>query len=106
MEQVIHIISGLLIILGVFFMFTGSVGILRMPDFFTRLHPAGVTDAMGMPLVLIGLMLLSGWTLTTLKLFFLLVFLLFASPTACHALAKAAMMRGKHSMAQEQPHDE
>lgn len=104
--EIAHIISTVLITAGVFFMFTGSLGILRMPDFFTRLHPAGLTDALGMPLVLIGLMVASGWTLTTLKLLLLLIFMLFASPTACHALARAARIRGKHSMAQEQPHDQ
>lgn len=112
-QFVLDILSTGCIILGVFFMLTGSLGILRLPDFFTRLHPAGIIDAMGMPLILIGLMIASGWNLTTVKIGLLLLFMLFSSPTACHALAKAASLRGRHSMARvsdeseekEQAHD-
>ena len=79
------------ILAGSFFSLTGGLGILRLPDFFTRLHAAGVTDTLGAGLMLIGLMLQSGLSLVTVKLVLVLAFLLFTSPTATHALAKAAV---------------
>lgn len=75
---------------GSMFLLSGGIGILRFPDFYTRLHAAGVTDTMGAGLILLGLMLQAGFTLATVKLILILGFLWFTSPTATHALAKAA----------------
>ena len=84
-------IAGYIIIaLGLIFVLTGSLGLLRLPDFFTRLHPAGVTDSLGAPLCIIGLMFLDGFTFYSLKLLILLLVVLLTAPTACHAIAKAA----------------
>lgn len=83
-------ISWILIFLGAFLTLSGSLGVLRFKDFFARLHPAGVTDSLGAPLILAGLMIQSGFSIITLKLFLLMLFILLTSPTACHALAKAA----------------
>lgn len=83
-----------LVLTGAFLVFTAAFGINRMPSFFTRLHPAGIADALGAPSLLIGLMLLSGFTPFSFKLLLLLIFLLFTCPTACHALAKAAFVSG------------
>ncbi len=79
------------IVVGSLFAITGGIGIHRFPDFFTRLHAAGVTDTMGAVLILVGLMVQAGWTLIAVKLFLVLGFLMFTSPTATHALAKAAI---------------
>lgn len=87
-------LGSLFILAGAFFVLTGAFGILRMPDFFSRLHPAGVTDSLGIPCVLFGLMLHAGFTLTAGKLLLLMLFLLLTSPAACHALAKAAFLSG------------
>lgn len=76
----------------------GGVGILRLPDFYTRIHAAGITDTMGAWLILVGLVLVAGWTLVTAKLVMLLFFLAVTSPLASHALAKAAFMRGLKPM--------
>jgi multicomponent Na+:H+ antiporter subunit G len=65
-----------------------------MPSFFTRMHAASLIDTLGAGLILLGLMLQAGLTLTTLKLAVIVVLLLFASPAATHALAKAALARG------------
>ncbi len=81
-----------LIILGAFFTLTGAVGIVRMPDFFNRLHPAGLKDSMGIPLVTFGLMLQADSALIAIKLLFLMLFLLFTNPTSSHALAKSAVL--------------
>ena len=88
------------ILLGTFFVLTGAVGILRMPDFFTRLHPAGVADSLGIPCILIGLILHSGFTFIAGKLLLLLFFLLLTCPTACHALGKAAMLSENETLSE------
>lgn len=85
-------VSWFSILLGGFLLITGAVGLLRFPDFFTRMHAAGVTDTLGAGLVLFGLMLQTeGQWLVLLKLLFILLFILITSPTASHALAKAAL---------------
>ncbi len=72
----------------------GAIGILRMPDVFTRMHAASITDTMGAGFILLGLALGHGFTLVTAKLFLIFVFLMFTSPTASHALARAALHGG------------
>lgn len=82
-----------LIVIGALFAFTGGVGLLRFPDFFTRTHAAGITDTAGAGMILIGLMLQSDWA-GGVRLALILVFTLFTSPTAAHALAQAALRDG------------
>jgi len=86
------------VVSGSLFVITGGIGLLRFPDFYTRIHAAGITDTMGAWLILIGLMFSAGWTLVTAKLVMLLIFLVMTSPLASHALAKAAFMRGLRPM--------
>lgn len=91
---IVDIASWILLAGGSFFLLVGGIGLLRMPNFFTRLHAAGITDTGGAGLMLAGLMLQSGWSLVTLKLLLALFFILFTSPTACHALARTALQAG------------
>lgn len=93
MSMIIDILGWVLLIGGGFFVVVGGIGVMRMPDVFTRLHAAGVTDTLGAALVLIGLMLQSEARLSfiTVKLLLVLVFLMFTSPTSSHALARAAL---------------
>jgi len=93
-DQAINIISWVFIYGGVFFIFTGSLGLLRMPDFFSRLHPAGITDSMGAPVLLTGLAIQNGWSLFSGKIFLLILFLFLTGPTATNALSKAAVLSG------------
>jgi len=79
---------------GLFFVLAGTLGVLRLPDFFTRLHAAGMTDTLGAELILLGLMIQAGFSLLTLKLMFVGFFLLLTSPTATHAVADAAYQAG------------
>ena len=72
----------------------GTIGVLRFPDIYTRLHAASITDTSGAALVLIGMMLLSPGWLVVSKLFAICVFLFLTSPTASHALANAAHTAG------------
>jgi multicomponent Na+:H+ antiporter subunit G len=76
------------------FVITGGVGILRMPDVYTRAHAASLTDMAGAGLMLIGLMAQAGATLLTVKLIFVLVFLWATSPVSTHALINAAFSAG------------
>ncbi len=94
LASVIDVLGWLFILAGVFFIFTGSMGVLRMPDFFTRVHPAGVTDSLGAPLLLIGIAILSGFTLFSFKIILLVIFLLITNPTATHALCRSAILSG------------
>ncbi|HEX9808891.1 MAG TPA: monovalent cation/H(+) antiporter subunit G [Alphaproteobacteria bacterium] len=73
---------------------TGALGLVRMPDFYTRMHPAGVTDTLGADLVLVGMMCQAGLSLVTVKLFLIGAFLFFTSPTSTHAIANAAHVAG------------
>ncbi len=92
MAAVVDIASWILLTVGGIFVFIGGVGVLRMPDLFTRMHAASVTDSMGPPLIIVGIMLQSGASLATVKLFAILVFLMLTSPTASNALASAALL--------------
>lgn len=93
MELVIDIASWALLVGGGAFCVIGAVGLLRMPDAFTRLHAASVIDTMGVGMIVIGLMLQSGWTLTTARLGIVLILVFFTSPVASHAIARAMRHR-------------
>jgi len=82
------------LVLGSVFCMIGGIGMLRMPDLFTRAHAAGLTDTLGAALILIGLMTQIELGQVTVKLVMVLVFLWITSPTATHALLKAAFSGG------------
>lgn len=88
------VISWVLLLGGSLFVLIGGIGILRLPDVYTRLHAAGVTDTLGMGMILLGLMVQAGFTLITIKLLLILLFMIITGPTASHALAKAALHGG------------
>ncbi len=94
MDIVLDILSWAAIAGGLFFMVVGAIGVLRMPDVYTRLHAAGMTDTMGAGLILIGLMFQAGLTLVAVRLMLVWAFLLFTSPISTHALARAALSGG------------
>ncbi len=88
------ILSWVAFLSGGFFVLIGCIGLVRFPDFYTRLHPAGVTDTAGAELILIGMMLQAPSWLIVAKLGFIAVFLLLTSPVATHAIAHAAWVSG------------
>lgn len=90
----VEIAAMVLLSLGGVFCVVGAVGMIRMPDFYTRMHAASVIETLGAGLVIAGLMLQAGFTLASAKLAILGLLIFFASPTATHALAKAAYERG------------
>jgi multicomponent Na+:H+ antiporter subunit G len=85
------VVSNSCLLIGSFLIFSGGVGVLRFPDFYTRMHAAGVTETLATVLILAGLMLMAGWTLVLVKLIFIMFFIMITSPTASHALAKSAL---------------
>ena len=94
MSVVADVLSWVFLSLGGVFVLIGGVGALRMPDLYTRMHAASVTDSMGAFLVLVGVILQAGLSLATVKLAAILLFLMLTSPTASYALASAALLAG------------
>lgn len=82
------------LVAGSVFSVIGGIGVLRLPDFYTRSHAASITDTLGALLILLGLGIHSGLNLITVKLVFIFFFLYLTSPTATHALVKAAYSKG------------
>ena len=106
MTVVVDLLSAIFLAGGAFFCLVGGVGLVRMPDFYTRMHAASVTETLGAGLMLIGLMLQAGLTLVAVKLAMIGLLILFASPTASHALAKAALGSGLKPQLGENSADE
>ena len=90
----LDILSWILLGTGTIFLLIGAIGLIRLPDFFTRMHAAGLIDTLGAGLILTGLMGEAGWSLNLAKLAMIVLFLLFTSPTSTHALAHAALVHG------------
>lgn len=95
MTIVADVLSWIFLLSGSFFVVVGAVGVIRMPDLFTRLHAGGITDTMGAGLILTGLMFHGGFTLVTAKLILVLGFLWFSSPVSTYALARATLASGQ-----------
>ncbi len=94
MAVVIDILSWILLLAGAGFMLVGGIGVLRLPDVYTRAHAGGITDTLGADLILVGLILQGGFTLVSVKLALILVFIFFTSPTSTHALIHTAHANG------------
>lgn len=94
MSTALDILSWTCIATGGVFCVIGAFGLVRMPDFYTRVHAASVTDTLGAGLLLLGMALQAGFSLVTAKLVMIGLLMLFANPTATHALVKAALARG------------
>lgn len=103
MDMLLDVLSWISIVLGLFFMLVGTIGILRLPDVYTRLHAAGMTDTMGAGFLLLGMALQcvlgvlhgeSSYWAVLVRLVLVYAFLLFTSPIATHALARAGIAGG------------
>ena len=105
MSAVAQFVSAASLVAGAFFVVVGAVGLIRMPDCYTRMHASSVTETLGVGLLLFGLLIQAGWTLNGAKLVMLGLLIFFASPTATHALARAAYTRepAPGSLPEEQP---
>ncbi len=94
MTHIMIALSILCILGGFFFFTTATIGLLRFPDFFTRLHATGKGDTLAVFLSLIGLALYEGFSLSALKIVIIAVFMFMAQPTATHAISRAGIRRG------------
>lgn len=93
-ELLLDALTFLCLVAGSIFLIISSLALLRLPDYYSRVHGAGITDTMGAGLVLLGLAFLTGSWLVIVKLALVLVFMVITGPTAAHALAKAAYFLG------------
>ncbi len=93
-DMAFQILSWILMISGGAFTIIGAIGILRFPDFWSRMHAASVTDSAGMILLVVGMCLQAGPTLITVKLLIIAVFIFITGSTSTHAVANAALVSG------------
>lgn len=91
MSAYLDLLSAACLMLGGILSVIGGIGILRLPEFFTRMHAVGITDTLCTGLILLGLALQAGWSAPAVKLLLIGGFVFLTSPTGTHALAKAAV---------------
>lgn len=90
----LDILSALGLLLGTLILIVTALGVVRFPDFYSRLHAAGKGDTLGLAFVLLGLVATAGLSLVSLKLVFIVFFVFVLNPTATHALARGAWVCG------------
>lgn len=90
----IDILSFLFLITGSSLSIIGGLGLIRLPDFYSRLHAAGITDTLATYLIISGLILQSGLNIVSAKLILILLFIFFTSPVSSHLIAKIAFDNG------------
>lgn len=86
------VLAVILVLAGTFFIGVSCVGMIRLPDFYTRAHAVGKSDTLGVMMILGGLAIYNGWAASTLKLLLILVFVMITSPTAVYALSRSALV--------------
>lgn len=94
MMDIQNILTVVFICAGIFFMFVGSVGVIRLPDFYSRTHAVSKSDTLGISLIIIGLIIFEGFTQSAFKLALVLIFVGLSNPIGTHALGRAAYQRG------------
>lgn len=92
--EIREIITAVFLALGCFLILVGSVGVLRFPDFYSRMHAVGKTDTLGQAFILMGLVAYEGLSMVSVKLLMIVFFMFMANPVTTHALAKAAYVAG------------
>jgi len=103
--SMMNFIGWILLILGSFFCLVGSIGLIRLPDFYSRVHAAGVIDSLGAILILLGLITQTQDFLVIIKLVFILIFMMLTGPTAVHALARTANLTDKETNINNEEHN-
>lgn len=99
----LDVASGISFAIGAFFLLVGSFGMIRMPDFFARLHAAGVVDTLGVEFLLLGMLFQAGLTIVAVKLLLIGLFIFLTSPTGTHAVAHAAYVAGLRPQGSKTP---
>src|SRR5690625_7138451 len=98
MTEIQNILCILFVVTGILFMLAGSLGIVRLPDFYSRTHAAGTSDTLGVIFIIVGLIIYEGFTMDSLKLLLISIFFALANPLRTHALAHDLLQHSK------QPH--
>ena len=88
------VVGSVLLAGGFFFIAAGAVGVLRLPDFYTRLHAVGKNDTLGVAMMVLGLALIEGLTRNSAKMLLIVLFIAIANPVVTHALGRAAWKSG------------
>lgn len=88
------VLAALFLVIGAAFLGVSCLGLIRLPDFYTRAHAVGKAETLGSMLILVGLAVYNGAALSTLKLLLILVIVAVTNPTATHAIARAAIRSG------------
>jgi multicomponent Na+:H+ antiporter subunit G len=87
-----EVAAAAMILIGVFLFASGTLGLIRLPDFYCRMHATGKCDTLGALFALLGLAVYNGWNLVSLKIVFIVAFIFIANPTATHAIGRAALL--------------
>jgi len=87
---IIELVASIILLLGLFFFIVGTIGLLRMPDVYTRMHATTKCDTLGVSLIMLGIIIGQGLTMISLKLLLIIIFIWLTTPTAAHAIARAA----------------
>ena len=93
-QTLVTIFSGFFIACGIGALLIGSLGLLRLPDVYCRIHAVGMIDTAGASFIILGMIIHEGFTLVTAKLVLIGIFLFFTSPIATHAVAQVAYKAG------------
>lgn len=91
MILVTDIFTLLFLIAGLIIILIGGIGIIRLPDFYSRTHAVSLVDTLGILLIITGLIINQGFSLNSLKLILIYIFIAIANPVASHAISKAAL---------------
>ena len=94
LDLFLHYLSGLSLAIGTLALIVGSLGLIRLPDVFSRIHAVGMMDTAGVGFIVLGTMIHEGFSLISVKLAAVAVFLFFTSPIATHAVAQVAHKSG------------
>ncbi len=94
MDMILDIATWVLLLAGSVLLLITGFGLLRLPDLYTRIHAGGMADTLATFLIFVGLSFQSGFSLVSVKLLLVIVFIFFTSPTASYALAQASFVAG------------
>lgn len=94
MSDAANVAGSALLAGGLFFIVAGAIGVLRLPDFYTRLHAVGKNDTLGVAMMVLGLALIEGLSRSSAKMLLIVLFIAIANPVATHALGRAAWRSG------------
>ena len=95
----------ILMVIGLYFLVVGAIGMLRLPDVFSRAHALSLTDSLGAIFVLAGLAVHEGFTVNFLRIVVVLLLVYLMNPVISHATLRAAYRNGKRPSAEEKNDD-